>query len=204
MKKSTRQALLYSLFVPSILMTLYVMVLTFQIHSLSAKKAKLEKNYLALRQEVANILNQSIEDEQEELENVEPNLSEEYLNDEDNNEQSSEDSGSDSTIESQDTTNLYDLQKYIVDKRVSFVGEKVQTLGTVMSVEIRDNRQSNENGVIAVIEWDDGVESSILFLENTRVRAWENRFEYGGNWNWSYEKNLEVQMDEGAKYSFSS
>lgn len=204
MKKSTRQSLLYSLFVPSILMTLYVMLLTFQIHSLSAKKAKLEKNYLAFQQEIANRLNQSIEGDQEELDNVEPNLSEEYLEDEDNKEQSSVDSENDPIIESQDTTNLYDLQQYIANKRVSFVGEKVQTIGTVMSVEVRNNRQSNENGVIAVIEWDDGVVSSILFLENTRVRAWENRFEYGGNWSWSYEKNIEVQMDEGAKYSFSS
>ena len=73
--------------------------------------------------------------------------------------------------------------------------------GQITTSEIRKRVKPEESGVAAGINWNDGVKSSILFMENARVRVWSENVEYGGSWSWNSNK-LYVNMDNGSRYQF--
>ena len=76
-------------------------------------------------------------------------------------------------------------------------------VGKITKSEIRERQSLKESGVAASISWNDGVVSSILLMEDFKVRVWEEGIEYSGSWYWNTENNLlNVRMDKGSKYQF--
>ena len=76
--------------------------------------------------------------------------------------------------------------------------------GRVTNSEIREGGNIEKRGVGARINWNDGKNSSILFMNNSRVRVWEAGVEYRGKWYWGTNDDLlYVKMDGGAQYKFS-
>jgi len=74
--------------------------------------------------------------------------------------------------------------------------------GQIASSEIRERQILEESGVTASITWNDGITSSILFMQDSKVRVWSEGVEYGGSWYWGADDLLEIRMNGGAKYQF--
>ncbi|CAN1212644.1 hypothetical protein TUMEXPCC7403_20735 [Tumidithrix helvetica PCC 7403] len=95
------------------------------------------------------------------------------------------------------------ISKYIAGRRVDFSNEMDgrQFSGIVIKSGIQRNSDTSESGAAGAISWEDGAFSTILFLENRRVRIWSSGKEYGGDW---IAKNnvLYVRTDIGSLYRF--
>ncbi|NET46217.1 hypothetical protein [Okeania sp. SIO2B3] len=87
-------------------------------------------------------------------------------------------------------------------KKVTSSGQSGQFLGKVDRIRIQKKTSSQDSGVVAIICWNDGIQSNVLFLENSRVRVWTNQIEYGGKWYWDTEGYLPIKMDRGSQYIF--
>jgi hypothetical protein len=97
---------------------------------------------------------------------------------------------------------LVDINSRINGGSVVFESEDGRSFtGTVSTSEIRSRQKSEESGVAATIRWNDGVVSSILFMENSRVRVWVEGHESGGSW-YGEGDQIFIKMDEGGKYKF--
>ncbi|MDJ0519109.1 MAG: hypothetical protein QNJ74_23590 [Trichodesmium sp. MO_231.B1] len=92
--------------------------------------------------------------------------------------------------------------QYINGKKVTSSGQSGQFLGKVERIRIQKKPSSQETGVVAIICWHDGIQSNVLFLENSRVRVWTNSIEYGGKWYWDTAGYLRIKMDRGSQYIF--
>ncbi len=99
---------------------------------------------------------------------------------------------------------IEDVMKSIKEGDVAFSGNDGQFSGKVTEAWIQENSNSENSGAAAKITWNDNVSSSILFLENSRVRVWEKGTEYGGKWYWDSTGSLRVEMDAGSQYNFGS
>ncbi|NET26315.1 hypothetical protein [Okeania sp. SIO1I7] len=93
--------------------------------------------------------------------------------------------------------------RYINGKKVTSSGKSGQFLGKVDRIRIQKKTSSQDSGVVAIICWNDGIQSNVLFLENSRVRLWTNSIEYGGKWYWDTEGYLRIKMDRGSQYIFN-
>ncbi|NEQ72188.1 MAG: hypothetical protein F6K23_03325 [Okeania sp. SIO2C9] len=93
--------------------------------------------------------------------------------------------------------------RYINGKKVTSSGQSGQFLGKVDRIRIQKKTSSQDSGVVAIICWNDGIQSNVLFLENSRVRLWTNSIEYGGKWYWDTAGYLRIKMDRGSQYIFN-
>lgn len=93
--------------------------------------------------------------------------------------------------------------EYISGKKVSLYGRSGQFHGEVEKIRIQQKPSSQDSGVVAIICWNDGIKSNVLFLESSRVRVWKNNVEYGGKWYWDTEGYLRIKIDRGSKYIFN-
>lgn len=92
--------------------------------------------------------------------------------------------------------------EYISGKKVTSYGRSGQFSGEMMRTRIQKNESIQDSGVVVIICWNDGIQSNVLFLENSRVRVWANNVEYGGKWYWDTEGYLRIKMDRGSQYVF--
>lgn len=100
---------------------------------------------------------------------------------------------------------LEKLKNHIAENSfVNFKYKGVQRTGNVSRSWTQKTSKFEESGAAARIGWNDGVISTVLFLENSRVRVWVKGIEYGGKWFWSPSGVLQIQMDRGSHYSFGS
>jgi hypothetical protein len=76
------------------------------------------------------------------------------------------------------------ISRYIAGRRVDFSNNNDgrQFSGTVTSSWVQRNGNTSQSGAAGAISWKDGVNSTVLFLENQRVRIWSSKKEYGGQW----------------------
>lgn len=102
------------------------------------------------------------------------------------------------------SSELKKIKNYIENSFVNFKNKNVQVSGKTSRSWIQKTSRFEESGAAARIEWNDGVISTILFLEDSRVRVWVKGVEYGGEWSWSSSGRLQVQMNQGSHYSFGS
>ena len=86
-------------------------------------------------------------------------------------------------------------------KSVSSSGRSGRFHGNVIRAWVQEKPEVRDSGVAAKILWHDDVYSSILFLDNYRVRVWIGGNEYEGGWHW-HSGHLSVKMDRGARYRF--
>ncbi|EKU97131.1 hypothetical protein Lepto7375DRAFT_1005 [Leptolyngbya sp. PCC 7375] len=95
------------------------------------------------------------------------------------------------------------IATHIAGKRVDFsnADDGRHFTGTVTSSWVQRNNNTSRSGAAGSISWEDGVVSSILFLENQRVRIWSGDTEYGGQWI-ANEGILYVKTDVGSLYRF--
>ncbi|NET11899.1 MAG: hypothetical protein F6K08_03085 [Okeania sp. SIO1H6] len=87
-------------------------------------------------------------------------------------------------------------------KYISSSGRSGRFHGNVTRSWVQEKPNIQDSGVAAKIAWRDGVFSTILFRENSRVRVWVEGKEYGGQWQWDSTGHLSIAMDRGAKYRF--
>ncbi|WP_016951589.1 hypothetical protein [Anabaena sp. PCC 7108] len=100
------------------------------------------------------------------------------------------------------SSELEKIKSRVENSLVTFKNKDIQVSGKTTRALIRQTSKSEDSGVASRIEWDDGVVSSILFLENSNVRIWVKGVEYGGKWFWSPSGTLQVQTDQGSYYSW--
>ncbi len=93
--------------------------------------------------------------------------------------------------------------QYINGKKVTSFGQSGEFLGKVERIRIQKKLSSQDSGVVAIICWHDGIQSNVLFLENSRVRVWTNSIEYRGIWYWDTGGYLRIKMDRGSQYIFN-
>lgn len=95
------------------------------------------------------------------------------------------------------------ISKYIAGRRVDFSNytDGRHFTGKVTNSWIQRNHDTSQSGAAGAITWNDGVKSTILFLENQRVRIWSNKKEYGGQWI-AKDNILYVKTDVGSLYRF--
>jgi len=101
------------------------------------------------------------------------------------------------------SSKLENIIKHINKRKyVASSGQSGNFSGRITESWVQQQQNSNNSGVAASIDWDDGIVSSILLLENSRVRVWVAGIEYGGKWSWDSTGYLSVRMDGGSKYRF--
>jgi hypothetical protein len=95
------------------------------------------------------------------------------------------------------------IASHIAGKRVDFSNHSDgrQFAGTITNSWVQSNSDTSQSGAAGTISWEDGVVSSILFLENQRVRIWSGEQEYGGEWIAS-DGVLYVRTDVESLYRF--
>ena len=95
------------------------------------------------------------------------------------------------------------IATHIAGKRVDFsnAADGRHFTGAVTNSWIQRNTDTSNSGAAGYITWEDGVVSSILFLENQRVRIWSGETEYGGQWI-ANDGILYVKTDVGSLYRF--
>lgn len=108
-----------------------------------------------------------------------------------------------SAAEATESSQAQKIRNLLDNSSVDFTGENGSFAGQVSRAWVRSDGKVDEKGAAAKIKWEDDVTSSILFLDNGRVRVWEKGIEYGGTWSLS-SGSLTVRMDKGARYSFGS
>jgi len=87
---------------------------------------------------------------------------------------------------------------------VDFFGENLEISGRVIGVSEVERIRVIDSGVEAIIRWDDNVFSTILFVNESKVRVWtkgEEHIEYRGQWAF-HNGTLYVVMDGGSLYQF--
>ena len=89
-----------------------------------------------------------------------------------------------------------------MEKKVTSYGQSGQFLGKVERIRIQKNESSQDSGIVAIICWNDSIQSNVLFLENSLVRVWTNSIEYGGKWYWDTKGYLRIKMNKGSEYVF--
>ncbi|NEQ38948.1 MAG: hypothetical protein F6K40_22815 [Okeania sp. SIO3I5] len=98
---------------------------------------------------------------------------------------------------------LENIIKHLNERKyVAYSDESGKFSGKITEFRVRQQQDINNSTVAAIIDWDDGVVSSILFKENSRVRVWVAGIEYGGKWYWDSTGYLSIKMDAGSKYRF--
>jgi len=102
------------------------------------------------------------------------------------------------------SSELEKIKSRVENSLVTFKNKDVQVSGKTTGSWIQQTSKPEDSGAASRIEWDDGVVSTILFLENSKVRIWVKGVEYGGKWSWSPSGTLQVQTDQGSYYSFSA
>ncbi|MFK8183965.1 MAG: hypothetical protein AB8B99_11370 [Phormidesmis sp.] len=94
------------------------------------------------------------------------------------------------------------IVRYVNNSAVDFESRSLRVSGNVIQTDERERQKAYDSGVVARIEWEDGVISTILFLRDSRVRVWDEGLEYEGKWFWGASDTLQVRMDEGSRYVF--
>lgn len=74
------------------------------------------------------------------------------------------------------------MSNYIAGRRVHYNNDKDQYSGTVTGSWTQNNGDTSKSGAAGKIYWNDGIVSTVLFLNNQRVRIWSGGKEYGGRW----------------------
>jgi hypothetical protein len=97
---------------------------------------------------------------------------------------------------------LEKIKSRVENSPVTFKNKDTQVSGKTTTAWIQQTSKSEDSGAATRTEWDDGVVSSILFLENSKARIWVKGVEYGGKWSWSPSGTLQVQTDQGSYYSW--
>jgi hypothetical protein len=97
---------------------------------------------------------------------------------------------------------LEKIKSRVENSPVTFKNKDTQVSGKTTKAWIQQTSEPEDSGAATRTEWDDGVVSSILFLENSKVRIWVKGVEYGGKWSWSPSGTLQVQADQGSYYSW--
>jgi hypothetical protein len=100
------------------------------------------------------------------------------------------------------SSELEKIKSSVENSLVTFKNKDIQVSGKTAIALIRQASKPEDSGVVSKTEWNDGVVSSILFLENSKVRIWVKGVEYGGKWFWSPSGTLQVQTDQGSYYSW--
>lgn len=95
------------------------------------------------------------------------------------------------------------IAQHIAGRRVNFFNadDGSQFAGKVTRSWVQRNSDTSHSGAAGAISWEDGVVSTILFLENQRVRIWSSETEYGGQWI-AKDGVLYVKTDIGSLYRF--
>jgi hypothetical protein len=93
------------------------------------------------------------------------------------------------------------MSNYIAGRRVSYSNDTDQYSGAVKGSWVQNNGDTSKSGAAGEISWNDGIVSTVLFLNNQRVRIWSGGKEYGGRWL-TKDNVLYVQTDLGALYRF--
>lgn len=93
------------------------------------------------------------------------------------------------------------MSNYIAGRRVSYNNDTDQYSGTVTGSWVQNNGDTSKSGAAGEVSWNDGIVSTVLFLNNQRVRIWSGGKEYGGSWL-TKDNVLYVQTDLGALYRF--
>ncbi|NEP45493.1 MAG: hypothetical protein F6K25_31795 [Okeania sp. SIO2G4] len=109
-------------------------------------------------------------------------------------------------IEKSSPLNLIKSNKHfqsINGKKVISYGRSGKFSGGVVKTRLQQKPSSQDRGVVAIICWNDGIQSNVLFLENSRVLVWINKVEYGDKWYWDTEGYLRIKMDRGSQYIFN-
>jgi hypothetical protein len=98
-------------------------------------------------------------------------------------------------------TNAQAIKNKLSGGTVDYSNDTSEMSGKVERVWQQNRQRANETGIGGKIRWNDGVVSTILFLDGSRVRVWSSGKEYGGQWGWS-GGTLYVRMDAGGFYRF--
>jgi hypothetical protein len=93
------------------------------------------------------------------------------------------------------------MSNYIAGRRVLYNNDTDQYSGTITGSWTQNNGDTSKSGAAGKINWNDGIVSTVLFLNNQRVRIWSGGKEYGGYWL-TKDSVLYVQTDLGALYRF--
>ena len=106
----------------------------------------------------------------------------------------------------EDSPDLDKILAHIKKSEVVFTSSTKETfVGNIYKNHIQNKENPNDSGAVAKIRWNDGENSSMLFLKTSRVRVWQRGKEYDGRWYWSSDKKkLFVKMDAGSLYEFKS
>ena len=104
--------------------------------------------------------------------------------------------------ENSDSSSFSQIKSYLESGDVFYKSGSTEVFGKISSTSLRETAVLQNNGVAARILWTDGVNSSILFQENSNVRVWDEDVEYKGTWFWNSNGTLRVQMEKGAQYTF--
>ncbi|WP_016951591.1 hypothetical protein [Anabaena sp. PCC 7108] len=97
---------------------------------------------------------------------------------------------------------LEKIKSRVENSLVTLKNKDIQVSGKTTKAWIQQTSEPEDSGAATRTEWDDGVVSSILFLENSKARIWVKGVEYGGEWSWSPSGTLQVQTDQGSYYSW--
>jgi hypothetical protein len=100
------------------------------------------------------------------------------------------------------SSELEKIKSRVENSLATFKNKDTQVSGKTTRAWIQQTSKPEDSGAATRTEWDDGVVSSILFLENSNVRIWLKGVEYGGKWSWSPSGTLQVQTDQGSYYSW--
>lgn len=210
-RKTRSRSLIYSLFIPSIFLTIYLFFLGNQVVSLNSRKKNLKQEISSLAIERDEVRRERDEVRQE-LNNARQSFGEFSKVTEEINKSLKE--GSIEKAKEQTTTLIKNqasfernsLESYFEsNKLVSFTNKRNLESGRVTKVEVRDNSKPDESGVIIYTKLNQNDHYHILLLKDNKSRIWYRGQELGGTWMWDSNKGVTVNLsDNRGRFNFSS